>query len=172
MSSGFTQLVEGCRRRDRKAQRELYDTLSPMAMGVCMRYAADRQQAQDLMQDGFIKVYENIDSLREPESLGAWVYGIMVNVGINHCLKAKRYHFVDEGELEAVTLPLDPFSMEEVVRALQQLPERPRMAFNLVEVEGYSIDEAAERMKMTASGLRATLCRAKAMLRRKLKSEK
>ncbi len=169
MSSGFTQLVDGCKRRDDKAQRELYDTLAPMAMGVCMRYAKDRQQAQDLMQDGFVKVYEKIDTLKNPESLGAWVYGIMVNVGINHCLKEKRYVYVEENEFESVTLPLDPFAMEEVVLALQQLPERPRMAFNLIDVEGYSIDEAAEQMKMTPSGVRATLARAKHQLRKLLK---
>ena len=66
MSNEYTRMVEGCRRRDAKAQRALYDAMAPMAMGVCMRYARDREQAMDILQDGFIKVYENISKLLEP----------------------------------------------------------------------------------------------------------
>ena len=165
MSNEYTRMVEGCRRRDAKAQRALYDAMAPMAMGVCMRYARDREQAQDLLQDGFIKVYENLSKLREPEKLGAWVYHIMINVCINHCRAAKPQTYIEDCAADAVTLPLDPFAAEEIVKALQQLSAPLRTVFNLVEVEGYSIEEVAQELKMQPSSVRSALCRAKAQLR-------
>ena len=90
MEPDYTQIVEGCRRRDPQSQRALYDALAPMALGVCMRYSHDRHTAQDLMQDGFVKVFENIARLKQPERLGAWVYQIMVNRCINHCKKRRE----------------------------------------------------------------------------------
>ena len=165
MSDDYTQIVEGCRRRDAKAQRALYDTMAPMAMGVCMRYARNREEAQDWMQDGFIKVYEKLGSLREPAKLGAWVYQIMVNVCINHYHRAKHAVEVDDDPTLAVTMPLDPFAAEEIVAALQQLTAPQRTVFNMVEVEGYSCVEVAQELKQEPSSIRSTLCRAKAQLR-------
>ena len=84
MEEMYTQLVEECRRRDRRAMRRLYETTAPMAMGVCMRYCRNREEAQDVMQDGYVKVFERIGRLREPEKLMAWVYQLMVNECLNH----------------------------------------------------------------------------------------
>lgn len=142
-----------------------------MAMGVCMRYSRSREEAQDLMQDGFIKVFEKLGTLKEPERVGAWIHQIMVNVCIDSFHRRKEFRFLDDTMEEPVTLPLDPFAMDEIVAAIQELPPHQQAVFNLVEVEGYSCEEAARRLRQTASAVRATLCRAKAALREKLKIE-
>ena len=158
-------MVEGCRRRDRVAMRRLYELTAPMAMGVCMRFASDRDAAQDLMQDGYIKVYEGLDKLREPEKVMAWVYHVMLNVGINHCRRAKRPEYLEEVVAQPVTFQTDLFGMEEVVEALQQLPPRQRAVFNMLEVEGLDETEVAEKMSTPVTNVRTLMSRAKGRLK-------
>ena len=165
MEPDLTQIVEGCRRRDPRSQRALYDALAPMAMGVCMRYARDRHTAQDLMQDGFLKVFENISRLRQPERVGAWAYQVMVNRCINHCKQQRPVQSLDDNVPSPVTMPLDPFADEEIVLALQQLPPQQRLVFNLIEVEDRPYEEVAAQLRCSEVNLRALLSRAKARLR-------
>ena len=170
MSDDYTQLVKRCRKHDERAMRELYEEMAPMAMGVCMRYSRSREQAQDLMQDGFLRVFEKLRTLKEPEKVGAWIYQIMVNVCMDYLKSLRPMQSLDDAVGEAVTLPLDPFGMAEIVEAMQQLPPHQRMVFNLVEVEGYSCEETAQSLGLSPSGVRATLSRAKAQLREILKN--
>ena len=169
MTEGYAHIVAGCCRHDRRAQRMLYDTFAPMAMGVCMRYAQDRDEAQDLLQEGFVKVFENIGRLRDAERVGAWIYRLMVNECLNYYRRHERPRYIDEEGVDGVQLPLDPFGIEEVAAALRQLTPAQRITFNLVEVEGYSYEEAAKKMKCTEVNVRALLCRAKVRLRDLLK---
>lgn len=161
MSEKYTQLVQDCRRRDRKAMRQLYDLTAPMAMGVCMRYSHDRDTAQDLMQEGYIKVYEKIGKLKEPEKVMSWVYRVMVNECINHCKRQKPLELLDDVGEEPAVFQTDPFGMEEVVLTLQQLPPRQRAVFNMLEVEGLTEEEVAEQMKTPVTNVRTMMVRAK-----------
>ena len=165
MEQNYTQLVEGCRRRDRRSMRALYDLTAPMAMGVCMRFASDRDAAQDLMQDGYIKVYEGLARLREPEKLMAWVYQVMFNEGLNHCKRNRRPEYLDEVGEEPVVFQTDAFGMEEVVLALQQLPPRQRAVFNMLEVEDMDEKEVAVRMGTPVTNVRTLMSRAKNRLK-------
>ena len=165
MSEEYTQLVKRCCKHDERAMRALYEEMAPMAMGVCMRYSRSREEAQDLLQDGFVKVFEKLGTLKDPERVGAWIHQIMVNVCIDSFHRRKELRFIDDTLEEPVTLPLDPFAMDEIVAAIQKLPPHQQAVFNLVEVEGYSCEEAAQRLGQTSSAVRATLCRAKAALR-------
>ena len=164
----YSDMVSGCRKGDRRAQKALYETFAPMALGVCMRFAADRDAAQDLMQDGFIRVFEHIGKLREPSSLGAWIYRTMVNVCLRNYRKHQREVIEQDDTSDAPVAPLDPFGMEELVWAMQQLPPAQRTAFNLTEIEGYSYSEVASEMHCTEVNLRALVCRAKATMRKLL----
>lgn len=165
MDENYTQLVKGCRHRDRKAMRRLYDLTAPMAMGVCLRYSRNRDAAQDLMQEGYIKVYEGIGKLKEPERVMAWVYQVMVNECINYCKRKKRNEFLDDVKVEPVTFQPDPFGAEDVVLALQLLPPRQRAVFNMLEVEELTEDEVAERMKTPVSNVRTMMSRARARMK-------
>lgn len=168
MDVNYTQLIEDCRRRDRRAMRQLYDLTAPMAMGVCMRYSHDRDTAQDLMQEGYIKVYEGLKKLKEPERLMAWVYRVMVNVCINYCRRVSPLEYLEDVKLEPAVFPADPFGSEEVVMTLQQLPERHRAVFNMLEIEGFSEEEVAEKLKTPVSNVRTIMSRAKKMMRERL----
>lgn len=165
MSEEYTQLVEGCKNRERRAMKRLYDLTAPMAMGVCMRYSHDRDAAQDLMQEGYIKVYEGIGKLRDPSKVMAWVYQVMVNECINRCKRAKRTEYIEEMVTEPVVFQPDTFAGEEVVMKLQLLPPRPRAVFNMLEVEELTEEEAAARLKTSVGNVRTMMSRAKRMLR-------
>lgn len=166
MGENYTQLVEDCRHRDRKAMRRLYELTAPMAMGVCMRYCRNRETAQDVMQEGYIKVYENLKSVKEPEKVMSWVYHIMVNECINHCHRQKPTEYLEDNQMiEPVVFPTDPFGDEEVVLALQQVPPRQRAVFNMLEVEGLTEEEVAERMATPVTNVRILLTRAKNCLK-------
>ncbi len=168
----YTQLVEDCRRRDRKAMRRLYETTAPMAMGVCMRYCGDRDEAQDVMQDGYIKVFEGLGRLKEPERLMAWVYKLMVNACLNHLRYRKETVGLEEMEEEPAVLPADPFAHDELVAAVQELPARHRAVFNLIEVEGLTAEEAAQRLKTGVKNVRVLYSRACNELKDILTNEK
>lgn len=172
MEEMYTQLVEECRRRDRRAMRRLYETTAPMAMGVCMRYCRNREEAQDVMQDGYVKVFERIGRLREPEKLMAWVYQLMVNECLNHLRDRMETVSLDEVKSEPAAPPLDPFAQEEVVAALQKLPERYRAVFNLLEIEGVTPEETARRLNTSLKNLRVMFSRSCLFLKELLENEK
>ncbi|MBR1550183.1 MAG: sigma-70 family RNA polymerase sigma factor [Bacteroidales bacterium] len=172
MEEMYTQMVKDCRRRDREAMRRLYETTAPMALGVCMRYCHNRETAQDLMQEGYIKVFEHIGRLREPEKLMAWVRQLMVNECLNHLRSHKETVSLEELDEEPAVPPADPFTVEEVVRALQGLPERQRMVFNLLEVEGVAPKKVARRLKTNEQNVKVLFSRACNRLQEILKNEK
>lgn len=166
--------MEGCRRRDRRAQKALYEMMAPMAMGVCMRYARSREDAQDVMQDGFVRVFERIGQLRDASSLGAWVNRVMVNESMRHSRhRWYQHHQLVENieEVESLRMAEETYDMESIVLALQHLTASQRAVFNLIEVDGYSFKEASEMMHCTESNLRALLSRAKMNMREELSAE-
>ena len=172
MGEMYTQMVEDCRRRDRKAMRRLYETTAPMAMGVCMRYCGNRAEAQDVMQDGYIKVYEGLGRLRDPEKLMAWVYQLMINECLNHLRGRMNTVSLDDLKTEPSVPPIDPFADEEVMAALPKLPEKYRVVFNLMAVEGMDPEEAAQRLKTNVKNLRVMYSRACAMMKDLIEKER
>ena len=165
MTTELEQIVDGCKRKNPIAQKKLYELYAPKMLGLCMRYTHSRDEAQDLLHDGIIKVFENISRLRKPESVGAWVYQVMVNRCLNHCKQRRPLASLDDNVPTPVALPLDPFADQEIVLALQQLPPQQRLVFNLIEVEDRPYDEVAATLRCSEVNLRALLSRAKARLR-------
>ncbi|MBP5342071.1 MAG: sigma-70 family RNA polymerase sigma factor [Bacteroidales bacterium] len=169
MPTDYTEMLEGCRRRNRQAQKALYDTFAPMAMGLCMRYARNRAEAEDWLQDGFVRVFEKIGQVRAPEQLGAWIYSVVMHVCIKQWRKQRLPMAGDGEEPELAEFPTDPFANEEVVLALQQIAPQQRVVFNLMAVEEYSYQEAAHELKCSEANVRALYSRAKSRLREILK---
>lgn len=163
------QLIDDCRRGDRRAQRRLYETYAGKMMGVCLRYCKDRETAKDLLHDGFLKVFSHIDSFECKGSFEGWIRRIMVNTALEHLRKQ-----VDEGYSqpieEAFALSdddlgaLERMQAEELINIIQRLPDTYRMVFNLFVVEGYSHKEIADQMNITESSSRVYLTRAKQLL--------
>ena len=137
-------------------------------MGVCMRYAASREEAEDLMQDGYVRVFDRIGKMKDPKALQGWVRQVMCSVCINAVRRKMRFVSLDKEPVEAVDTPMDPFAADEVVHALQQLAPQKRVVFNMVAVEEMPYDEVAATLKCSESNVRALFARAKKELIEKL----
>lgn len=171
MSANNLDILSGCRKNNRQAQKALYDSFAPMAMGVCMRYARSRAEAEDWLQDGFVRVFEKIGQVRSEAQLGAWIYSVMTHVCLKHCRK-RRLPIQEVGdEVDVVEFPTDPFANEEVVTALQQIAPQQRAVFNLMAVEEYNYAEAAKELQCSESNVRALYSRAKSRLRELLRNQ-
>lgn len=165
----YAQMVEGCRKRDARAQRALYDAMAPMAMGVCIRYARDREEARDYMQDGFVKVFEKVGRLKNSETLRSWVYKTMLNTCIDHCRLRREVEPIGNYDVNAVET--DPYTMEVIVLAMQKLPKTHRTVFNLCDIEGYKLEEVAKELKSNYKTVKVTLSRARKMMRELLEGK-
>ena len=170
------QVVAACKRKDQKAMKLLYEELAPVMMGVCMRYARSREDAQDLLHDGFVKVFERIGQLRNAQALVRWVYKIMLSVSVNYVLESQILVYCDLeendeqnsfGELEQWDFDRVT-TAEMIVEILQTLPEPYRLAFNMREVEEMEYKDISEQMKVTETTARTYVHRAKNMIRERL----
>ena len=166
-------LVKECLKHDQKACRQLYDSYAPQMLGICMRYARSREAAEDILHDGFIKVFEQLHKLRDTSQLSAWIRSVMVNTALSN--------YRHERSVEAVTDTIDDdaffyandeiygsIDVEVILRYVQQLPTAYRMAFNLVEIEGYSFTEAAKKLDIGESTVRSNFFRARKILAKQL----
>lgn len=173
MKPEMEQLVLDCQRKDAKAQKRLYDEFSPLMLGVCMRYTHSRDEAQDLLHDGFIRVFDSIGRLKNPMALEDWMYHIMVNLCVNYTNRRRELQYSDlagmDGKEGAMLTDdpfnTDPFETSEVLSAIQALPDPYGMAFNLREVEGLEFAEIAGQLGVKESTVRSAVARARKMLR-------
>jgi RNA polymerase sigma-70 factor (ECF subfamily) len=170
MKSDKECLIAACRHGDERACKRLYDEYAAPMLGVCLRYAGNRAVAQDMLSEGFIKVFTNLDKLRDVNTLGAWIRRVMVNTALNYLRDNKEFPSVDDlNELELpCDIAYDRYDTEQLLKAIQQLPDNYRAVFNLYEVEGYSHDEIAKRLGLQNSNVRLILSRAKRTLQKTL----
>ncbi len=167
-------IIKGCARHDRKAQQMLYDKYSRFLLGICIRYATDRAEAEDIMQDCFLKIYFSIGDFSGTGSFAGWLRKIAVNTAITHYHKnlKHRYHIEIEEYVTVETgtgsFEEDLFTSEELYIVLNELPAGYRMVFNLYAVEGYKHKEIAEMLNIDTNTSKSQYSRAKAALREKL----
>ena len=168
------QIIEGCARHERKAQRLLYDKYSRFLLGICMRYVSDKAEAEDILQDSFLKIFLNINDYSGTGSFTGWLRKITVNTAITHYHKNLkfRYHVdIDEyvsDETGVASFEEDFFTTDELYRVLNELPAGYRMVFNLYAIEGYKHKEIAEILKIDTNTSKSQYSRAKAVIRDKL----
>ncbi|MDR1557229.1 MAG: sigma-70 family RNA polymerase sigma factor [Tannerellaceae bacterium] len=168
------QLIEGCRKGNRLAQKELYDTYSRRMMGVCLRYVSDRETARDILQDGFVKVFTAIDSYTGMGSFEGWMRKIFVNCALEYLRKSDVLR--DAVDLEHISVisshehsVIAEMSARELMNLVQELPVGFRTIFNLFAIEGFSHKEISEMLAITESTSRSQYTRAKQLLQRKIK---
>jgi RNA polymerase sigma factor (sigma-70 family) len=168
------QIIDGCVRHDRKAQRLLYEKYSRFLLGVCMRYSADKAEAEDILQDSFLKIFFNIREYSGSGSFMGWLRKIAVNTAITHYHKnlKYRYHVEIEEYMSAETgitsFEEDFYSSEELYKVLNELPAGYRMVFNLYAIEGYKHKEIAEQLGIDTNTSKSQYSRAKSVIREKL----
>jgi RNA polymerase sigma factor (sigma-70 family) len=162
---------EGCLNNERKQEELFYKLLAPRMMAVCMRYAHDRDEAQDILQEGFIKAFKNRDKFRGEGSLEGWLRRIMVHSAISRFRKAKPIVLSDEittAENFGGTYNNDTLETQDLMKMICQLPDTYRSVFNMYAIEGYSHQEIGSALGMSELLSRTTLHRARTILKGKL----
>lgn len=168
------QIIDGCARHERKAQQELYNRYSRFLLGVCLRYATDKAEAEDILQDSFLKIFFNIKDFSGTGSFIGWLRKVAVNTAITHYHKNLKYRYhVDIDEYVSVEAGVtsfeeDFFTSEELYKVLNELPAGYRLVFNLYAVEGYKHKEIAEMLGIDTNTSKSQYSRAKAVIRNKL----
>lgn len=165
------ELAEACATGDRRAQRTLFERTKNPMFGVCLRFCGSRVEAEDLLQEGFIRVFRDIGKYRGEGSLDGWVRRVFVRTGILHFHRQKRLpETVElnwlENTLETFPDEFDPQDPDSAIALLQKLPPGFRTVLNLAVLEGKSHEEIARELGITASTSRSQLTRAKDFLRK------
>ncbi|MBK0379810.1 RNA polymerase sigma factor [Mucilaginibacter segetis] len=170
----LNMLWEGCLRNDRKQQEMLYKLLAPKMLAVCMRYAKDKDEAQDILQEGFIKMFKNMHNYRGDGSLEGWIRRIMVHAAISRYRKAKNTvlveDFADSNINGGTSYNANSLEVKELMKLIRQLPDTYRSVFNMYAIEGYSHQEIGNSLGMSELLSRTTLHRARTILKNKISS--
>jgi RNA polymerase sigma-70 factor (ECF subfamily) len=162
-------LVDSLMKQDRRAQQYLYEQHYGRMMGICLRYASTKDEALDLLHEGFIKIFQHIGRYKPGTSLGSWMRTIMVNTCIDYYRRALRRRTDDIDD--AYTLSSDDpdalshLTEQEILEAVQMLSPAYRAVFNLFVVEGYSHKEIADALQITESTSRSNLVKARIKLK-------
>jgi len=167
------EIIKGCQKGKASAQKALYELYAPKMFGVCLQYCKDHTEAEDCLQEGFIKVFNNIKKFRSEGSFEGWVRRIMVNTTIESFRKKKPV-----SSLEDVTMvPVEDaeadedaelIDAEEVYKIIRELPSKYRMVFNLYALEGLSHKEIAEILDISVGTSKSNLSRARKWIKDKI----
>lgn len=165
-------LVIGCQKKDRRSQRMLYEKYYDLMSMVCYRYVKDPDISQDLVHEGFVKVFRKIKDFNKQGSLEGWIRRIMVNTCLDHLRRQKR-KWAEVSLSEAESTPVNEeviahLQAEYILEELQLLPLPLQMVFNLYIIEGYSHKEVGKLMDINPSTSRAYLTEARKQLRARL----
>lgn len=171
------ELIEKCLARDPKAQEALYKRFASRMYSVCLRFARTTLEADDLLQEGFIRVFTFLKDYRGQGSLEGWVRRTFVNTAINYYnQRAKDYAEVGYDKAESEQLltedAIDQMSVDELLKLIQDLPEGYRLVFNLFVLEGYSHQEISTMLGITESTSKSQLSRARLSLQQRINQRK
>lgn len=164
------EVLDGCVRKNAVAQDALYQRFSPRMFGVCYRFARNRQDAEDMLQEGFIKVYTQIGQFRNEGSLEGWIRRIIVHTCINILKRNRKFaETLDIADVaEQIRIKEEPagsyFEVRQIVETIRTLPLGYRTVLNLYAIEGYSHKEIGTMLDIGESTSRSQYTRAKAML--------
>lgn len=162
------ELIEGCIRENRMCQEEIFRRYAGKMMSVCLRYTRHRMEAEDILQDAFIKVFDNLDKFQHKGSFEGWIRRIVINTALkNYSRKSFSHEQIGVEYYPDVPVAPDVYSHlgEEVLMGLiADLPEGYRVVFNLYAIEGYSHKEIADTLGIQESTSRSQLVKARKLL--------
>lgn len=172
-SNLLMEVVEGCLKGKESAMKKFYEHFQGFALSVCMSYCENRDDALEIMNDGFLKVFKSLEKVENIDRIKPWLRRIMINVAIDHFRKNIKNQTTQlpENIIEpnfGETSVYAKLSSEDIMLAVQSLPTNYRLVFNLYAIEGYSHKEIGEMLKMAESTSRANLSLANGLLREKL----
>jgi len=171
------ELIEACLKGKTTAQRMLFEKYSPKLYAVCMRYANNEDEAKDILQDGFIKIFNKLSLYKSEGSFEGWMRRVVVNTALDAIRKNKKLQ--SQVDLDDVSYSLttnetvlDQLAANDLLEILQTLPLGYKTVFNLYVIEGYSHKEIAEELNITVSTSKSQFSRAKGILRKIIEKQK
>ncbi len=170
------QIVMGCINKNAIAQRELFERFSRKMMGVCLRYCDNQEEAEDVLQNGFVNVFKNIEAYKGTGSLEGWIRKIMVNMALTNIRKNKKLKLNVELESVEYMIPStnylnDTFAAKDLLKVIQNLPLGFKTVFNLYAIEGYSHKEIGEMLNISEGTSKSQYSRAKVHLQKQIRIE-
>lgn len=170
--NNINDLIAGCCKKERSSQEALYRNFFGYGLSICLRYAQNREEAVEIMNDGFLKIFQHIQSFDTSRSFKTWLAKIMVNTSIDFLRSKKKLVFVDD--INQVPEPgidekiIDKLSYEELLKLVQVLPPAYRTVFNLYIMEGYQHQEIAAMLGISEGTSKSNLFKAKKILKEKI----
>lgn len=169
-----SDLIKGCIEGDSRMQRLLYDRFASMMYAVCLRYSDNIEDANDVMQEGFIKVYKSLNNFRGEGSFEGWVRRIFINTSIEHFRKRVKLYNVsevpDNTVVDSDISALDVLDTKDILNIINELSPGYKVVFNMHVIEGYSHKEIAETLGITEGTSKSQLARAKGVLKKILET--
>ena len=171
------QIVQGCIAGEALYQRQLYTKFQAKMLGVCIRYVKNKEEAQDILQDGFIQIFNKIDTFQGKGSLEGWIRKIMVNTALQHIRKNKaisHHESIDglEEKISSQEFILETIAANDILKFIHQLPMGYRTVFNLYAIEGYSHKEIAKQLNISVNTSFSQFSRAKTLLQKLIAENK
>lgn len=165
-------LIEGCRRQDRNAQKSLYDRYSGKMLGLALRYVRDRMKAEDIMVTAFTRVFQRISQFKSEGSFEGWIRRIVINEALSYLRKNQGLYLETDIEQAHATPDYtrlgDHLEMEDLLNMVQELPAGYRIVFNMYAIDGYSHKEIGEQLGISEGTSKSQLNRARAYLQKLL----
>lgn len=173
MDEKLAKIIKGCLAGKRDYQEALYNLFSDKMFGLCLRYTKDYNDAQDVLQEGFIKVFTNIQSFHYRGSFEGWIRKIMVNVALERFRKNNYLYTVEDVGSYTDEIDYDEIDSsiteKELMKLIQELSPKYKMVFNLYAIEGYSHAEISAMLNISEGTSKSNLSRARQILQEKLK---
>ena len=169
MAFSDEELIKACCKGERTAQQNLYKKYSGQMYAVALRYSKMQQEAEDILQEAFLKVFQNINNFRQDSSLVYWIKRIVVNTALNHQRsKLYLYPMVDVGDLKnrfTENLTITGINHKELLEMIRKLPSGCQVRFNLYAIEGYKHHEIADLLGISEGTSKSQYARAKSLLK-------
>lgn len=165
----LTELIKACKKKDPQSQKTLYRHFYNYAMTICSRYARNREEAKEIMNDGFVKIFTKLDHYNFSLSFKAWLNRIMVNTSIDHYRKyqsaPRTVDLVYAQHVETDFSVIQKLSAADILKLVQRLSPSYRIAFNLFVIEGYKHDEIAKKLGISSGTSKSNLAKARLKLK-------
>ena len=168
------ELIDGCRKGNRSLQNALYERYCRKMMVVCLRYSKSTAEAEDVLQEGFVKVFHGIREFRHESKLETWITRIMVNTALNQ--QRKKLYLYPMVDVEELDLPENEVSISgihftQLLEIIQSLPQGCQVVFNLFAIEGFNHKEIADLLGISEGTSKSQYARARTLLQQKLLKE-
>lgn len=167
------ELIDNCKKGQRKAQEELYRKYSGILFGMCLKYSRNKTEAEDNLHDSFMTIFDKIGQFNHKGSFEGWIKRITVNTVLQKYRKERHLDVVTEnyGEVIDIEVKQDDISLSRLLTYIQELPNKYRLTFNLYVMDGHSHKEISEMLGTSTGTSKSNLARARMILKEKIEKE-